>query len=213
MSYNIEKALFFNRRIINGLHNFMTYLPDGESLKKLHPSRFIIDDMPTQMNGGVTFNTHYKCHFEHIYETHFIELNLTRIKLYLEFHGIPQKLLVLKKIFKDDKQIGYRIHIGFENAEKNGKQVQGVRLNVRGNGETYNVFIRTTEMQSYSDYYSASFKTNENWEMIDLPFNKFKRKRSKNSILDAKDIRTFSIVAYGRDFTADVSVSTIEFYY
>ena len=119
MSYIIEKALFFNRRIINGLHNFMTYLPDGESLKKLHPSRFIIDDMPTQMNGGVTFNTHYKCHFEHIYETHFIELNLTRIKLYLEFHGIPQKLLVLKKKIKDDKQIGYRIHIGFENAEEN----------------------------------------------------------------------------------------------
>lgn len=109
--------------------------------------------------------------------------------------------------------IQLRSGISFENAEKNGKQVQGVRLNVRGNGETYNVFIRTTEMQSYSDYYSASFKTNENWEMIDLPFNKFKRKRSKNSILDAKDIRTFSIVAYGRDFTADVSVSTIEFYY
>ena len=118
MSYIIEKALFFNRRIINGLHNFMTYLPDGESLKKLHPSRFIIDDMPTQMNGGVTFNTHYKCHFEHIYETHFIELNLTRIKLYLEFHGIPQKLLVLKKKLKTISKLGIESILGLKMQKK-----------------------------------------------------------------------------------------------
>jgi hypothetical protein len=49
--------------------------------------------------------------------------------------------------------------------------------------------------------------------MIDLPFNKFERRWSKNSALDPKKIRRFGIVAYGKDFIADVSVSTIEFYY
>ena len=49
--------------------------------------------------------------------------------------------------------------------------------------------------------------------MIDLPFSIFERKRSKNSILKANAINSLGIVAYGRDFTADVSVSTIEFYY
>ena len=97
--------------------------------------------------------------------------------------------------------------------EKNGNQLKGVRLNVRGNGETYYIFIRTNETRSYSDYYSATFKATNNWQMIDLPFNTFERKRSKNSSLQADVINSLGIVAYGRDFMADVSVSTIEFYY
>ena len=49
--------------------------------------------------------------------------------------------------------------------------------------------------------------------MIDLPFNTFERKRYNTSKLDAKNIRSLAIAAYGRNFTSDVSVSTIEFYY
>jgi hypothetical protein len=49
--------------------------------------------------------------------------------------------------------------------------------------------------------------------MIDLPFNTFERKRYNTSKLDAKNIRSFAIAAYGRNFISDVSVSTIEFYY
>jgi hypothetical protein len=84
---------------------------------------------------------------------------------------------------------------------------------VRGNGETYHIFIRTNDTRSYSDYYSASFQANPNWEVVDLPFNTFERKRVRNSTLYAKNIRTFAIVAYGRDFTSDISVATIDFYY
>ena len=73
--------------------------------------------------------------------------------------------------------------------------------------------MRTNETQSYSDYYSASFETNSNWKMIDLPLDKFERKRSNKSTLDAKNIRSFSIVAYGRDFISDVSISKIIFDY
>ena len=46
---------------------------------------------------------------------------------------------------------------------------------------------------------------------MDLPFTKFKHRYSNKS-LDGNDIRTFGIVAYGRDFFADVSVSEIIFY-
>ena len=108
--------------------------------------------------------------------------------------------------------IQLRSTFSFVNFEKNSKKLKGVRLNVRGNGETYHIFIRTNETRSYRDYYSASFKTNSNWEMINLPFDKFKHKLS-NSKLDGKNIRTFAIVAYGHDFISDVSVSTINFYY
>jgi len=109
--------------------------------------------------------------------------------------------------------IQFRSGVSFANSEKEGKNLQGVRLNVRGNGETYYIHIRTNESWSPSDYYAITFIANEEWQMIDLPFNKFERKWSKDSALDPKKIRRFGIVAYGKDFIADVSVSTIEFYY
>ena len=87
--------------------------------------------------------------------------------------------------------IQLRSMFSFDNFEKDGKKVKGVRLNVRGNGETYYIFIRTNETQSYRDYYSASFEANSNWEMIDLPFNTFKHRLSINSTLVGKNIRTF----------------------
>ena len=109
--------------------------------------------------------------------------------------------------------IQLRTGISFPNSEKDGKNIQGVRLNVRGNGETYDIHILTNDMAYYGDFYSATFQANSEWKMIDLPFNTFERKRYNSSKLDAKNIRSFAIAAYGRDFISDVSVSTIEFYY
>ena len=109
--------------------------------------------------------------------------------------------------------IQLRSRFSFANFEKDGKKLKGVRLNVRGNGETYYIFIRTNETKSYRDYYSASFEANSSWEMIDSPFNEFKHRLSNNLELEGKNIRTFGIVAYGRDFISDVSVSKIIFYY
>ena len=109
--------------------------------------------------------------------------------------------------------IQLRTGISFANSEKDGKNLQGVRLNVRGNGETYDIHIITNDMAYYGDFYSATFQADSDWKMIDLPFNTFERKRYNASKLDAKNIRSLAIAAYGRNFTSDVSVSTVEFYY
>ena len=109
--------------------------------------------------------------------------------------------------------IQLRTGISFVNSERDGKNLQGVRLNVRGNGETYDIHIITNDRAYNGDFYSATFQADSEWKMIDLPFNTFERKRYNTSKLDAKNIRSFAIAAYGRDFTSDVSVSTIEFYY
>ena len=92
------------------------------------------------------------------------------------------------------------------------KELKGVRLNTRGNGETYHIFIRTSETKSYRDFYYATFIANEEWKIVDLPFTKFKH-RFSDSALNGNDIQTFGIVAYGRDFISDVSVSEIIFYF
>ena len=109
--------------------------------------------------------------------------------------------------------IQLRSGVSFENSKKNGKNLQGVRLNVRGNGETYEIHFVTNDRAYPGDYYYATFKADTDWKMINLPFNNFKRKRSNNLTLEAKNIVRLGIVAYGRNYVSDISVSTIEFYY
>ena len=107
--------------------------------------------------------------------------------------------------------IQIRTNFSFVDLINTNKDLKGVLLNTKGNGETYHIFIRTSEDRSYRDFYYATFTANDNWEIVDLPFTKFKHRYSNRS-LDGNDIRTFGIVAYGRDFYSDVSVSEISFY-
>tara|TARA_B100000497_G_C7496822_1_gene303652 strand:+ start:127 stop:678 length:552 start_codon:yes stop_codon:yes gene_type:complete len=107
--------------------------------------------------------------------------------------------------------IQIRTNFSFVDLINTNKDLKGVLLNTKGNGETYHIFIRTSEDRSYRDFYSATFTANDNWEIVDLPFSKFKHRYSNRS-LDGNDIRTFGIVAYGRNFYSDVSVSEISFY-
>ena len=97
-------------------------------------------------------------------------------------------------------------------ADKDGEGLEGVRLNVRGNGETYHVMIRTYFTWSPSDYYYHTFDTSPNWQQVDLPFKKFKSSKYRERGLEVDQIRDFAVVAYGRDFQSDVSVSEISFY-
>ena len=109
--------------------------------------------------------------------------------------------------------IQLRSRFSFANFEKDGKKIKRVRLNVRGNGETYHIFVRTNETRSYRDYYSTSFTANSSWKIVELPFNKFRHRLSNNLDLEGKNVRTLGIVAYGRDFISDISISKIIFYY
>ena len=108
--------------------------------------------------------------------------------------------------------IQLRSALSFINLDKKGKQIKGIRINVRGNGEIYHIFIRTSKTKSYRDYYSATFATTNIWEIVEIPFTKFKH-RFSNKDLEGNDIRTLGVVAYGRDFFSDISISKIIFYY
>ena len=99
------------------------------------------------------------------------------------------------------------------NANKVGQELEGVRLKVRGNGERYHVMIRTYSTWSPSDYYYHTFDTSIDWQQVDLPFSEFRRSKSGEMDLGADQMRDFAVVAYGRDFKSDVSVSNVSFYY
>ena len=90
---------------------------------------------------------------------------------------------------------------------------EGLRLLVRGNGENYNIHIRTGRTFMPWQYYSVEFKTSKDWNEIIIPFSNFKRSnfyQPKN--FNSKDIATLGIVAYGKDYKADIDLAKIEFY-
>ena len=88
----------------------------------------------------------------------------------------------------------------------------GISLKVRGNGERYYVFIRTSSTLLPWQFYNASFQTSKNWSVVKLkleafqPSSSFLRKTIKSS-----SIKSIGIVAYGRDHQAKIDVSEIYF--
>ena len=89
----------------------------------------------------------------------------------------------------------------------------GIKIKVRGNNENYQIFIRTNLTVLPWQYYSSEFYASNQWKEIKLPFSSFKRSnfyQPKN--INNTDIRTLGIVAYGKNYSADLNVGLIEFY-
>ena len=90
---------------------------------------------------------------------------------------------------------------------------EGLKLSVRGNGETYFVFIRTKEMTRPWYYYSAPFETSGDWRSIDLPLSSFNASHAHlRHAPDPSEVISVAFVAYGRDHDADLAVSELHAY-
>ena len=90
---------------------------------------------------------------------------------------------------------------------------KGIRLRVRGNGENYQLHLRTRMTKLPWQYYSQEFETTKDWKVIELPFNQFK----KSNFVQPKSfkpngIRSIGIVAIGKDFEAEIDLAHIEFF-
>ncbi|GAB5446901.1 CIA30 family protein [Gymnodinialimonas sp.] len=91
-----------------------------------------------------------------------------------------------------------------------GLTADAVRLRVRGNGAGYFVFLRSIHSTRPWLSYRAGFDANADWADVTLPLSAFNPSRDPlPAQLRAEDVRSIGIVAYGRDFAADVSVSHI----
>jgi len=88
---------------------------------------------------------------------------------------------------------------------------KGIRLWVRGNGENYYVHLRTDQTLRPWQYFGAEFPTSENWEEVEIPFQKFKSENFSGQ-LNTKKLRRIGIVAIKKEFQADIAVSRLEFY-
>ena len=93
------------------------------------------------------------------------------------------------------------------------KEVKGVYLKVKGNGEKYYIHLRTRGTMLPWQYYQSAFLTQKDWTEILLPLSSFMPSGSwLSKEVNATSIRSIGVVAYGRDHVADIQVTEIGFY-
>ena len=98
-------------------------------------------------------------------------------------------------------------------SDSTAKNISGVYLTVKGNGEKYFVHIRTKWTLLPWQYYQAEFDTSDDWRETRLSIGEFKGSSwllPKNIL--GQDIRSIGIVAFGRDHVADISVRAVGFF-
>lgn len=94
-----------------------------------------------------------------------------------------------------------------------GKDVKGVSLKVRGNGERYYVFIRTSGTVLPWQYYKADFSSNADWSEVLLEFKDFDRSSSwLSKTIRPESIKSLGIVAFGRDHKAQIDLASWHFF-
>ena len=93
----------------------------------------------------------------------------------------------------------------------NSNDFEGIRLKIRGNNNEYFVHLRAPRMMPWNYYYAEFYATNE-WQIIELPLSSFKYSRNQNQGIDFRTIRSIGLVAYGKDFTAQLDIANIELY-
>lgn len=87
----------------------------------------------------------------------------------------------------------------------------GIALIVRGNGEVYNLHLRTEDILRPWESYRQSFVAGPDWAEVRLAFAAFERHRTEVPFNPGR-LRRIGLVAIGRAFQADLSVSDLRFF-
>jgi len=87
----------------------------------------------------------------------------------------------------------------------------GVLLDVHGNGETYNVHLRTRDLWLPWQSYRATFHAPPSWKTIRLPFASFNPYRTQ-APLALRNLRRIGLVAIGREFDAELCLGRLALY-
>jgi len=87
----------------------------------------------------------------------------------------------------------------------------GIEVDVRGNGETYNLHLRTIETRIVWQSYRASFVAGPHWTPVRLPFAAFQPHAIERP-LDLSVLRRLGLVAIGREMVVDLCCARLAFY-
>ena len=87
----------------------------------------------------------------------------------------------------------------------------GLSIRLRGNGQTYSIHLKTTELAAPWQSYRQSFAAPIRWTEIRFPFADFKPHRTQLPLNLAR-LRRLGVVAIGRAFEAELCVSHVSLY-
>lgn len=83
-----------------------------------------------------------------------------------------------------------------------------IELDAYGNGEIYDLRLRTDQLRRPWQSFRASFKAAPQWITHRIPFAAFQSHRT-DATLDPGRLRRVGVLAIGREFAADVAVSAV----
>lgn len=84
----------------------------------------------------------------------------------------------------------------------------GIELDVLGNGETYDVRLRTADLTRPWQSYRAAFMAPGAWTTVQLPFSGFVPHKT-DAPFDPRRLRRIGVLAIGRVMSADVAISAV----
>jgi len=87
----------------------------------------------------------------------------------------------------------------------------GIALDVFGNGETYDLRLRTDALTRPWQSFRTDFVAPTEWTTVQLPFDAFQAHRTDASF-DAARLRRIGVLAIGREMQADIAVGAIRLY-
>lgn len=87
----------------------------------------------------------------------------------------------------------------------------GIELDVHGNGQSYNLHLRTADTRIVWQSYRASFMAVPAWTTLRLPFSEFVPYRT-SAALNLERLRRLGVVAIGREMQADLCIGKIALY-
>lgn len=87
----------------------------------------------------------------------------------------------------------------------------GIEIDVRGNGEIYELRLKTDQLSRPWQSFRAAFMAGPEWQTIRLEFDAFQAHRT-DAVFDAAQLRRVGVLAIGRAFEADVSVTNVRFF-
>jgi hypothetical protein len=90
-------------------------------------------------------------------------------------------------------------------------EYEGLRIVVRGNGERYNLHLKTEGVRLPWQSYRQGFAAGYEWEEVYLPFAGFRPHRI-DAPLDKGRLRRIGLVAIGRPISVDLCVAEIGFF-
>jgi len=88
---------------------------------------------------------------------------------------------------------------------------RGIEIDALGNGEIYNLHLRTTDVVRPWQSYRSRFSAGGQWQTHRLPFEDFEPHRL-DAPLDPSALRRIGIVAIGREFVADLAIGGVRFF-